>query len=121
MTELKRCPFCKSKEVEVDSNDDYCFGRCRDCNALGSHIELDPYSESYQNGDIDKEINQATEAWNTRHEPQNDRCGNLLSFVTLIADIKEREFTKEYGDLAEKILKELYADAAEELLKELGA
>lgn len=66
MSDLKPCPFCASNEVEIYSNEDFCFARCRNCEARGSWIGLDSTSEAYSFGDIEKEKNDATLAWNKR-------------------------------------------------------
>ena len=74
MTELKPCPFCGGKDLEVYASDYFegYFVNCIDCNAHGAIAFLSTYNDvDYPPKATDKEIEackeKAKELWNRRH------------------------------------------------------
>lgn len=58
MTDLKRCPFCGSKDIRVWMKYESFFVQCEDCSALVPDPNTTEYTQE-----------EAIEAWNRRYEP----------------------------------------------------
>jgi Lar family restriction alleviation protein len=67
MTELKRCPFCKSANVKAQSETEewnISQVRCHDCGAIGPWVDIDEYS----GGMVAEAEAKASQLWNVRHD-----------------------------------------------------
>lgn len=70
ISDLKPCPFCRSKDIKIYITPDFVYGRCMCCGARGpSRMPMEGVMGAYR---VSKVNTDAENSWNTRTEGSNE-------------------------------------------------